>query len=102
MSNARKQITTKIDESLDPDLYVPIYPCKKDRRTNMQLKLCHDPLGLTGLPFRSYLRVHQLYEVPRSMLTERISGCNVQALELQVQSYKVLQHFLRMRGKISR
>lgn len=66
----------------------------------MQLKLCHNPLGTTGLPFYSYLRVHGLHQVPRSILTDTIDGCRFKELELQEESYQKLQRFLRSKGKI--
>lgn len=66
----------------------------------MQLKLCHNPLGSNGLPLYSYLRVHELHEVPRSILTETIDGCKSKALELQEKSYWDLQHYLRSRGRL--
>lgn len=62
----------------------------------MQLHLSHDPLGLHGLPRYSYVRVHELHEVPRQILVDE--WLHGKHLELKEKSYNGLAHFLRMRG----
>jgi len=88
-----------VDQALDPDLYVPIAPSKKDRKTNMQLRLSHDVWGFAGLPLYSYLRVHELHAVPKSILSTELTGCRSISLELREKSYRGLRHFLQLKGK---
>ncbi|KAI2602036.1 hypothetical protein GGR54DRAFT_555743 [Hypoxylon sp. NC1633] len=73
-------ITDTIDPRVDSDLYIPIHPTPKNRRTNMQLKIAHNSYGNNGLPFLSYLRVDKVYEVPRDILRD-------EGMELKVRSY---------------
>ncbi|KAH8744460.1 hypothetical protein F5883DRAFT_439902 [Diaporthe sp. PMI_573] len=88
-------VTKTIDERVHSDFYLPIYPTRKNRDTNMQLKLCDDPLGTTGFSWRSYLRVDLIYAVPRQILEEQLSYGR--HLELQERSYRGLQQFLNER-----
>jgi hypothetical protein len=90
------QITTTLDDSVDEDMYVPIAPSRKNRHTNLQMKLCDDPFGDTGLPYRSFLRVDAVYEVPSEILEEQFSYGR--HLELQAKSFRSLLHFMNMKG----
>lgn len=90
-------ITSTFANDVDPDLYVPIHPTRKNRRTNMQLKLSDDPIGTRGLYYAgcSFLRVDALHEVPMEILEPQIS--HGRHLELKEQSYRGLIHFLKQR-----
>ena len=87
------QVTKTVNEHIDNDFYIPIRPTPKNRKTNMQLKLCDDPWGDTGFSWRSLLRVDAVHEVPREILVEQRSYGR--QLELQEQSYNRLLHFMR-------
>ncbi|KAI1396356.1 hypothetical protein F4819DRAFT_475529 [Hypoxylon fuscum] len=83
-------ITSKKDDNVDSDLYVPILPTPKNRKTKMQLRLAHDPYG-NILTYGSHLRVDRIYTVPRAILEE-------QPCELLEKSYNGLKHFLKGEG----
>lgn len=62
----------------------------------MQLRLCDDPLGVAGLPYRSFLRIDAVHEVPLEVLEGELSWGR--QLELKAQSYRNLLSFMRRKG----
>lgn len=89
------QVTSTQDPNIDPDLFVPIEPSPKNRKTDMQLKVAN--VGRTWkLPKRSYLRVDKVYEVPRDVL-EPYLHAKVEHVELQLKSHKRLMGFMKAR-----
>ncbi|KAL7941520.1 hypothetical protein V8C42DRAFT_334810 [Trichoderma barbatum] len=87
-------ITKTISPDVNLDLYVPIAPSRKNRKTNMQLHFCDDPYGDAGLlPFLSYLRVDKVYEVPQHLLVQELSWGR--HLELKQDSYDRLLRFIK-------
>ena len=61
----------------------------------MQLKFCDDPYGITGLPYRSFLRVDVVHEVSLEILEPQISYGR--HLELRQDSYRRLLNFMGQR-----
>ena len=90
------QVTTTIDQCVDNDLYIPICPTPKNRKTNMQLKIRDDPLGTRGFYLRSFVRLDAVHEVPLDILQEQLSYGR--QLELKAQSYRNLLHFMRQKN----
>ena len=62
-----------IDKRVNNDFYTPIRPMPKNRNTNVQLRLCYNPLDTMGFPWRSFLRVDVVYKVPLEILEEELS-----------------------------
>ncbi|KAL6697175.1 hypothetical protein J3F84DRAFT_368212 [Trichoderma pleuroticola] len=81
-------ITKSFSSKINKDLYIPIAPSPMNRRAHTQLHFCDDPYGNASLPFNSYVRVDEVYQVPQYVLEEVISWHR--HLELKQSSYNAL------------
>ena len=81
------QITSRIDDVGLNDLYIPICPAKKNRKTEMQLILCHLDQLECG---QAWVNLNEIFELPRCTFEDT-------RFELQLKSNNKLVHFMRAR-----
>ena len=86
-----KQITSKLDPTLDPYGYMPIKngPRGLLKFQPNELSLCDDWGFITTMKLNSYVRLHNKYEVPLDVLEERWGS---RRIELQARSFQKLDN----------
>lgn len=91
-------ITSTVDPNVDWEDYLPIYPSKKNQRTNIQLHLRSSADRWIEMDLRSYARVDTECIVPLDILKKTPErGCNLSSRASLSKLFKVYSTDARLR-----